>query len=46
VKYGIGVLSTTLSYVVHKWGIFRIPRFDARGRKVSQNYYAGMTDHS
>lgn len=46
VKYGLGVLSTTFSYVAHKWGIFRSPRFDSRGRKVTQNYYAGMTDHS
>jgi glycosyltransferase involved in cell wall biosynthesis len=40
VKYGIGVLATTVSYVAHKWGIIRAPKFGATGRKVTQQYYA------
>ncbi|HUN86855.1 MAG TPA: glycosyltransferase family 2 protein [Terracidiphilus sp.] len=46
VRYGLGVLATTMSFLAHKWGIFRIPRFDSRGRKVVQNYYAGVSDRS
>jgi hypothetical protein len=40
VEYGLGVLATTLSYRAHKWGMLRLPRFDATGRKVSQQYYS------
>ncbi len=40
VKYGFGVLSTTASFVAHKWGIARIPRFDSTGRKITQQYYS------
>ena len=40
VEYGLGVLATTTSYVAHKWGIKRIPRFDSTGRKVHQKYYS------
>ena len=35
VEYGIGVLSTTVSFVAHKWGIRRIPRFDPAGRRIT-----------
>ena len=40
VKYGFGVLATTASYVLHKAGIRRAPRFGATGRKVTENYYS------
>ena len=40
VKYGLGVLATTLSYAAHKWGILRVPRYDSSGRKVTQKYYS------
>jgi glycosyltransferase involved in cell wall biosynthesis len=40
VTYGLGVLSTTLSFVAHKWGIRRRPRYAAVGRKVTQQYYS------
>src|SRR5579871_2339786 len=39
VTYGLGVLSTTLSFVAHKWGVRRRPRYMAAGRKVTQQYY-------
>lgn len=45
VTYGFGVLHTTATFVAHRWGLFRIPRFDSRGRKVTQQYYSGMADH-
>jgi glycosyltransferase involved in cell wall biosynthesis len=38
VEYGIGVLSTTVSFVAHKWGIRRIPRFDPAGRTITSYY--------
>jgi glycosyltransferase involved in cell wall biosynthesis len=40
VKYGLGVLQTTLSYAAHKWGILRVPRYGSSGRKVTQRYYS------
>jgi glycosyltransferase involved in cell wall biosynthesis len=40
VKYGLGVLATTASFAAHKMGIRRVPRFDAKGRKITQQYYA------
>jgi glycosyltransferase involved in cell wall biosynthesis len=38
VEYGIGVLNTTLTFVAHKWGIRRIPRFDPAGRRITSYY--------
>ena len=40
VEYGLGVLATTFSFVAHKWHIKRAPRFEASGRKLTQQYYA------
>lgn len=40
VEYGLGVLATTLSFIEHKWGIFRVPRFSSGGRKIMQKYYS------
>ena len=44
VKYGIGVLKTTASFVAHRAGIKRISLFDARGRKVTSKYYLEATE--
>lgn len=35
VKYGFGVLGTSLAYRLHKWGIIRSPLFDVNGRKLA-----------
>jgi glycosyltransferase involved in cell wall biosynthesis len=40
VQYGLGVLATTASFVAHKTGLRRSARFDASGRKVTQQYYS------
>jgi glycosyltransferase involved in cell wall biosynthesis len=40
VKYGLGVLATTMGFVGHKWGIVRVPRYGASGRKLLQRYYS------
>jgi len=40
VQYGVGVLATTASFVAHKMGIRRVPRFNAGGRKVTQKHYS------
>jgi glycosyltransferase involved in cell wall biosynthesis len=32
VKYGFGVLSTSLKFLLQRWGIMQSPIFDARGR--------------
>lgn len=45
IEYGFGVLSTTASFVAHKWGIRNSRRFDASGRKVTQQYYSELVDH-
>ena len=45
VEYGFGVLSTTAGFIAHRWGIHRSPRFDASGRKVTQQYYSELTNH-
>src|SRR5208337_2005473 len=42
VKYGLGVLATTASFVAHKTGIIHVPRFDSSGRKVTERYYSGV----
>jgi len=43
VKYGLGVLGTTMSFAAHKWGIMHSARFGAQGRKVHQQYYSETT---
>jgi hypothetical protein len=44
VKYGLGVLATTLSFVAHKWGVVRLPSYGASGRKVTQQYYSEVAN--
>jgi glycosyltransferase involved in cell wall biosynthesis len=46
VKYGFGVLATTVSFVAHKMGIVRVARFGASGRKVTQQYYSQVVQGS
>jgi glycosyltransferase involved in cell wall biosynthesis len=35
VKYGFGVLGTSMSYRMHKWGIVKSPVFDSTGRRLT-----------
>jgi glycosyltransferase involved in cell wall biosynthesis len=44
VKYGIGVLATTVSFVAHKMGFVHARIFDATGRKVTLKYYSTIAD--
>jgi len=37
VKYGLGVLLTSLQFAMHKWGWMQLPRFSAQGRKLDLN---------
>ncbi|WP_109486766.1 glycosyltransferase family 2 protein [Occallatibacter savannae] len=46
IEYGLGVVGTTLSFVAHKLGIIHLPRFDAKGRKVTQQLYSQAPNHS
>ena len=39
VKYGFGVLATTLQFALQKWGIVKLRRFSAEGRKLDPGYY-------
>ena len=40
VTYGIGVLSTTVTFVAHKLGLVHASIFDPTGRKVTLQYYS------
>lgn len=42
VKYGMGVLGTTLSFVAHRLKLKRVRRFEATGRKVLLKYYSDV----
>lgn len=46
VKYGLGVLATTISFVAHRRGLAHAPIFDATGRKVMLKYYSTIADRS
>ena len=37
VKYGLGVLLTSLQFAMHKWGWMQLPRFSPQGRKLDLN---------
>src|SRR5258708_10291176 len=46
VKYGFGVLATTLQFALQKWGLMHFPRFSDKGRKLEPGYttyYASRT---
>jgi glycosyltransferase involved in cell wall biosynthesis len=40
VRYGLGVLATSFSFVAHKWGIRRASRYGVSGKKVTPAYYS------
>src|SRR5229473_1305291 len=40
VKYGFGVLATTMQFALQKFGVVRFRRFNQQGRKLDGNYYA------
>jgi glycosyltransferase involved in cell wall biosynthesis len=40
VEYGLGVLGTSITFAFQKLGLLHLARFDANGRKVSQQYYS------
>jgi len=48
VKYGFGVLATTLQFFLQRMGLLRLPRFSSQGRKlesgVRDNYYASTSE--
>ena len=46
VKYGLGVLLTTASFVAHRTGIAKSPLFDTTGRKVASTYYSEIAHGS
>ncbi|HEY1270429.1 MAG TPA: glycosyltransferase family 2 protein [Terriglobales bacterium] len=40
VKYGLGVLATTMQFALQQWGLLRLSRFSPEGRKIDLGYYA------
>ncbi len=40
VEYGLGVLATSITFALQKAGLIHLARFDANGRKVTQQYYS------
>ena len=44
--YGLGVIATTISFVAHKWGVAHSAKFDASGRKLTQQYYSQIVPGS
>src|SRR5215470_6429347 len=40
VKYGFGVLATTMQFALQRIGIIHLPRFSKQGRKLDLGYYA------
>lgn len=48
VKYGFGVLATTLQFALQRAGIVQLPRFSEKGRRLQPegaSYYASKTEH-
>jgi glycosyltransferase involved in cell wall biosynthesis len=46
VRYGLGVVATTFSFLAHRSGIRRVRIFDATGRKITLKYYAELFGHA
>jgi glycosyltransferase involved in cell wall biosynthesis len=44
VRYGMGVIGTTLQFALQKWGVTRLRRFSSRGRKLDMGYYVRRTE--
>jgi hypothetical protein len=45
VKYGLGVMATTVQFALQNWGILRLRRFSKDGRKLDLGYYARTAVH-
>jgi glycosyltransferase involved in cell wall biosynthesis len=45
VRYGLGVLTTTASFMAHKAGFLKSPLFIATRRKVTPTYYSEIAHH-
>ena len=45
VKYGFGVLSTSVGFVAHKWRVHRSSIYRPSGKKATQQYYSELTNH-
>jgi glycosyltransferase involved in cell wall biosynthesis len=39
-RYGLGVLATTLGFVAHRWGLFHAQRYGPNGRTLTQEHYS------
>ena len=39
VKYGLGVVATTIKFALQRVGLLRLRLFHATGRKLEMNYY-------
>jgi len=46
VKYGLGVLATTIRFVAHRAGVINSPAFGVTGRKITQQYYTQIPQRS
>jgi glycosyltransferase involved in cell wall biosynthesis len=44
-RYGMGVMATTLQFALQKWGIAHLPRFSSQGRKLDMGYYVRDAAH-
>jgi len=44
VKYGFGVLATTLQFALQRWGLMHFPRFSEQGRKLDPGYTTYYTE--
>src|SRR5580765_3995610 len=47
VKYGLGVLATTMQFALQRSGVIHLPRFSPSGRKLEterESYYASRTE--
>jgi len=46
VKYGLGVLATTLQFAFQKWGLARLSRFSPQGKKLEMQCYSARVTQS
>jgi glycosyltransferase involved in cell wall biosynthesis len=46
VKYGFGVLATTIKFALHKRNILRFKMFNNTGKKLHADYYSGQKNES
>jgi glycosyltransferase involved in cell wall biosynthesis len=47
VQYGLGVVATTLQFALQRFGLMRLPRFSAQGRRLTterEPYYESRTE--